>query len=91
MRRITVIFAVVALFTTVSFAQNSGHLLINNDNVTANSADIDTVSATGALKLLKTVSTGGTGLGSGLRLARTQGGETARCPDGSTVGRTAQG
>jgi len=65
MRRITVIFAVVALFTTVSFAQNSGHLLINNDNVTANSADIDTVSATGALKLLKTVSTGGTGLGGG--------------------------
>lgn len=65
MRRIIVIFAVVALFATVSFAQNSGHLLINNDNVSANTADIDTVSATGALKLLKTVSTGGTGLGGG--------------------------
>jgi hypothetical protein len=65
MRRIIVIFAVVALFATVSFAQNSGHLLINNDNATANSADIDTVSAAGALKLLKTVSTGGTGLGGG--------------------------
>jgi len=65
MRRIIAIFAVVALFATVSFAQNGGHLLINNDNATANSADIDTVSASGALKLLKTVSTGGTGLGGG--------------------------
>ena len=65
MKRIVVIFAVVALFATVSFAQNGGHLLINNDNTSANSADIDTVSATGALKLLKTVSTGGTGLGGG--------------------------
>lgn len=65
MKRIIVIFAVVALFATVSFAQNGGHLLINNDNVSANTADIDTVSATGALKLLKTVSTGGTGLGGG--------------------------
>lgn len=65
MRRIIAIFAVVALFATVSFAQNSGHLLINNDNFNANTADIDTVSSTGALKLLKTVSTGGTGLGGG--------------------------
>lgn len=65
MRRIIVIFAVVALFATVSFAQNGGHLLINNDNVSANTADIDTVSASGGLKLLKTVSTGGTGLGGG--------------------------
>lgn len=65
MRRIVVIFAVVALFATVSFAQNGGHLLINNDNFNGNSADIDTVSASGQLKLLKTVSTGGTGLGGG--------------------------
>jgi len=65
MRKIIALFAVVALFATVSFAQNGGHLLINNDNATANSADIDTVSASGALKLLKTVSTGGTGLGGG--------------------------
>ena len=65
MKRIIAIFAVVALFATVSFAQNGGHLLINNDNSSANSADIDTVSATGQLKLLKTVSTGGTGLGGG--------------------------
>lgn len=65
MKRIIAIFAVVALFATVSFAQNSGHLLINNDNVSANTADIDTVSAAGAVKLLKTVSTGGTGLGGG--------------------------
>jgi hypothetical protein len=65
MRRIIVIFAVVALFATVSFAQNGGHLLINNDNFNGNSADIDTVSASGGLKLLKTVSTGGTGLGGG--------------------------
>jgi hypothetical protein len=65
MRRIIVIFAVVALFATVSFAQNGGHLLINNDNASANTADIDTVSASGALKLLKTVSTGGAGLGGG--------------------------
>lgn len=65
MKRIVVIFAVVALFATVSFAQNGGHLLINNDNTSANSADIDTVSATGGLKLLKTLSTGGTGLGGG--------------------------
>ena len=33
MRKIIALFAVVALFATVSFAQNSGHLLINNDNV----------------------------------------------------------
>ena len=65
MRRIIVIFAVVALFATVSFAQNSGHLLINNDNPSANTADIDSVSAAGALKKLATVSTGGTGLGGG--------------------------
>jgi hypothetical protein len=65
MRRIIVIFAVVALFATVSFAQNSGHLLINNDNVSANTADIDTVSAAGVVKKLTTVSTGGTGLGGG--------------------------
>jgi hypothetical protein len=65
MRRIIVIFAVVALFATVSFAQNGGHLLINNDNASANTADIDTVSASGQLKLLKTVSTGGAGLGGG--------------------------
>lgn len=65
MKRIIAIFAVVALFATVSFAQNGGHLLINNDNVSANTADIDTVSAAGSLKLLKTVSTGGTGLGGG--------------------------
>lgn len=65
MKRIIAIFAVVALFATVSFAQNSGHLLINNDNTSANTADIDSVSATGALKLYKTVTTGGTGLGGG--------------------------
>lgn len=65
MKRIIVIFAVVALFATVSFAQNGGHLLINNDNVSANTADIDSVSASGALKLLATVSTGGSGLGGG--------------------------
>ena len=65
MRRIIAICAVVALFPTVSFAQNGGHLLINNDNFNGNSADIDTVSASGQLKLLKTVSTGGTGLGGG--------------------------
>ncbi len=65
MRRMIALFAVVALFATVSFAQNSGHLLINNDNVSANTADIDTVSAAGVVKRIATVSTGGTGLGGG--------------------------
>ncbi len=65
MKRVIAIFAVVALFATVSFAQNSGHLLINNDNPSANTADIDTVSAAGVVKRLTTVSTGGTGLGGG--------------------------
>jgi len=65
MRRIILALAVIALFATVSLAQNSGHLLINNDNVSANSADIDSVSATGGLTLLKNVVTGGTGLGGG--------------------------
>lgn len=65
MRRIILALAVVALVATVSFAQNGGHLLINNDNFNGNSADIDTVSSSGALKLLATVQTGGTGLGGG--------------------------
>ncbi len=65
MRRILVIFALVAMVSSLSFAQNSGHLLINNDNASANSADIDAVSATGGLTKLATVSTGGTGLGGG--------------------------
>jgi hypothetical protein len=65
MRRIILALAVVALVASVSFAQNSGYLLINNDNSSGNSADIDTVSATGALAKLTTVSTGGTGLGGG--------------------------
>jgi hypothetical protein len=53
------------LVATVSFAQNSGHLLINNDNFNGNSADIDTVSSSGALALLATVQTGGFGSGGG--------------------------
>lgn len=65
MRRIILALTVVALVATVSFAQNGGHLLINNDNYNANSADIDTVSASGALTKLATVQTGGTGLGGG--------------------------
>jgi len=65
MRRIILALAVMALFATVSVAQNKGHLLINNDNINGNSADIDTVSATGALALLKNVPTGGTGVGGG--------------------------
>src|SRR5579872_7438660 len=65
MRRILVIFALVAMVSSLSFAQNSGHLLINNDNVSANTADIDSVSSTGGLTKLATVSTGGTGLGGG--------------------------
>jgi len=65
MRRIILALAVVALVATVSFAQNGGHLLINNDNFNGNSADIDTVSSSGALALLATVQTGGTGLGGG--------------------------
>jgi hypothetical protein len=65
MRRIILAFAVVALVATLSFAGNGGHLLINNDNFNGNSADIDTVSSSGALTLLATVQTGGTGSGGG--------------------------
>jgi len=80
MRRIILALAVIALFATVSLAQNSGHLLINNDNVSANSADIDTVSATGVLKLLKNVPTGGTGLGGGYFAApRSAVGQNLKC------------
>jgi hypothetical protein len=55
----------VALFATLSFAQNGGHLLINNDNINANTADIDAITATGGISRLTTVSTGGVGLGGG--------------------------
>jgi len=80
MRRIILALAVIALFATVCLAQNSGHLLINNDNVSANSADIDTVSATGVLKLLKNVPTGGTGLGGGYFAApRSAVGQNLKC------------
>jgi hypothetical protein len=80
MRRIILALAVIALFATVSLAQNSGHLLINNDNVSANSADIDTVSAAGALTLLKNVPTGGTGLGGGYFAApRSAVGQNLKC------------
>jgi hypothetical protein len=65
MRRFILALTVVALVATVSFAQNGGHLLINNDNPNGNSADIDTVSASGALARLATVTTGGEGLGGG--------------------------
>jgi len=65
MRRSFGILAVIALSATVSLAQNGGYLLINNDNVNGNSADIDTISSTGALALLATVQTGGTGVGGG--------------------------
>lgn len=64
MRKTLVFVAVVAVFATVCFAQNGGHLLINND-ASPNSADIDTVGANGSLALLKNVSTGGSGLGGG--------------------------
>jgi hypothetical protein len=80
MRRIILALAVMALFATVSVAQNKGHLLINNDNISANTADIDTVSSTGALALLKTVSTGGTGLGGGYFAApRNSVGQNLKC------------
>jgi hypothetical protein len=62
-RRILAILALIAMAPTASSAQNGGYLLINNDNVNGNSADIDTISSTGALALLATVQTGGTGIG----------------------------
>jgi hypothetical protein len=61
MRRMLLILAFVAMPATVSLAQNSGYLLINNNDVKANSVDIDTVSATGALHRLATLATGGFG------------------------------
>jgi hypothetical protein len=80
MRRIITVFAVVALVATASFAQNNGHLLINNDNTSANTADIDVVKANGALTLLKTVSTGGVGLGGGYFAApRNAVGQNLKC------------
>jgi 6-phosphogluconolactonase (cycloisomerase 2 family) len=65
MRRAFAILAFIAMAVMVSPAQNGGYLLINNDSFSSNSADIDTVSPSGALVLLTTVQTGGTGLGGG--------------------------
>jgi len=66
MRRASpVLLVFFSFFATVGFAQNGGYLLINNDNVNGNSADIDIVSSSGGLTRLNTVSTGGTGLGGG--------------------------
>jgi hypothetical protein len=80
MRRIILALAVVSLVATVSFAQNGGHLLINNDNASANTADIDTVSSSGALAKLATVATGGTGTGGGYFAApRSAVGQTFKC------------
>lgn len=65
MKRIILLLAAFALVTSVCFAQNSGHILINNDNYSANSADADSISAAGALKFFNNFPTGGVGLGGG--------------------------
>jgi len=80
MKRTILGLTIIALVATVGFAQNAGHLLINNDNFNANTADIDTVSSSGALARLTTVSTGGTGLGGGYFAApRTAVGQNFKC------------
>lgn len=65
MKRIFLILGIVTS-ATIAFAQNGGYLLINNDNPGSNTVDIDAVSPSGALQLLKTVPTGGTGGGGGV-------------------------
>ncbi len=64
MKRTFLILGIV-ISATVAFAQNVGYLLINNDNPAANTVDIDEVSPSGALQFLKTLPTGGTGMGGG--------------------------
>jgi hypothetical protein len=65
MKRIILLLAAFAMVASVCFAQNGGHILINNDNYDANSADVDSISATGALKFYLNEPTGGVGLGGG--------------------------
>jgi hypothetical protein len=65
MKRILLILGIVAISATITFAQNGGYLLINNDNPVSNTVDIDAVSPSGALRHLATVPTGGTGAGDG--------------------------
>jgi len=65
LKRILLTFGIVAISATITFAQNGGYLLINNDNPNANTVDIDAVSPSGALQHLATVPTSGTGTGGG--------------------------
>lgn len=78
-KRTLLVFVVTAIAGTQSLAQNGGYLLINNNDIRANSVDVDTVSTTGELHRVSTLSTGGFGGVSQFGTTYTAVGQNLKC------------
>ena len=67
--RQTFVALAIAIFTVVicpvSFGQNGGYVLVNNDNFKRNSVTAFKVTATGKLSSFETLETDGAGIGGG--------------------------
>jgi len=59
----------ISLICPLSFAQNGGYVLVDNDNPNGNSVTAFKVTAAGKLSLFETLDTGGDGLGGGFFLS----------------------
>jgi hypothetical protein len=66
---LVILLASVSLISTLSFAQNGGYVLADNDNPNGNSVTAFKVTAAGKLSLFKTLDTGGFGIGGGYFLS----------------------